>query len=232
MYEMWIPDTNKVVVTASVSFDSYTTTPGSPPSAQPTWHSTPTTGSPPPKLPRMGDIMKRLAPPQPSPSPGGEDDGEIDFHDDDFMLPQAGGPDHFDSFVENNEVDPEPTRGNNQAARHREINADFDASNIVTGKRTRKPTIRANFTSEVFNRCFALALIKPTVGSKLSDLPPEPRNWKAFKIHPRQNDLQLAIDDEYNALISNSTWEPATPEEIASHEVIPAQWVWTYKGDA
>jgi hypothetical protein len=77
-----------------------------------------------------------------------------------------------------------------------------------------------------------MALIKPTVGSKLSDLPPEPRNWKSFKNHPRRSDLQLAMDDEYDALIANGTWRPATLQEIADHEVIPGQWVWTYKGDA
>jgi hypothetical protein len=77
-----------------------------------------------------------------------------------------------------------------------------------------------------------MALLKPTVGSKLSELLPEPRNWHAFKIHSRRNDLQLAMDDEYNALITNQTWRPATPSKIATHEVIPAQWVWAYKGNA
>jgi hypothetical protein len=43
-----------------------------------------------------------------------------------------------------------------------------------------------------------MALVKPTVGSKLSSLPPEPRNWKEFKTHPCRDDLQLAMDDEYN----------------------------------
>jgi hypothetical protein len=66
-----------------------------------------------------------------------------------------------------------------------------------------------------------MALIKPTVGSKLSDLPPKPRNWKSFKNYPRRSDLQLAIDDEYDALIANSTWRPATLQEIADYEVIP-----------
>jgi hypothetical protein len=70
------------------------------------------------------------------------------------------------------------------------------------------------------------------MGSKLSDLPPEPRNWRTFLKHPRRNDLQLAMDDEYNSLIANDTWRPATAEEVTNHEVIPAQWVWSYKGDA
>jgi hypothetical protein len=60
------------------------------------------------------------------------------------------------------------------------------------------------------------------MGSKLSDLPPKPRNWRNFLKHPRRNDLQIAIDDKYNALIANDTWRPATAEEVANHEVILA----------
>jgi hypothetical protein len=60
------------------------------------------------------------------------------------------------------------------------------------------------------------------MGSKLSNLPPEPRNWRTFLKHPRRNDLQLAIDDEYNSLIANDTWCLATAEEIANHEIILA----------
>jgi hypothetical protein len=75
-----------------------------------------------------------------------------------------------------------------------------------------------------------MALVRPT--TKLTDMPPEPRNFKQFLQHPRRDDLQLAMDDEYTALIANNTWRPATPKEIAKYEIIPAQWVWVYKGDA
>ena len=77
-----------------------------------------------------------------------------------------------------------------------------------------------------------MALVKPTVGLKLLELPPEPRNYRQFKVHPQRDDLQLAMDDEYTALIANGTWRPATAEEIAKHKVILGQWVWAYKGDA
>jgi hypothetical protein len=70
-----------------------------------------------------------------------------------------------------------------------------------------------------------MALIKLTVGLKLLEIPLEPRNYRQFKVHPRRDDLQLAMDDEYTALIANGTWRPATAEEIAKHEVIPGQWV-------
>jgi hypothetical protein len=77
-----------------------------------------------------------------------------------------------------------------------------------------------------------MALVKPVLGSKLSDLPPEPCNYREFLKHPHRNDLQLAMNEEFTSLIANSTWRTATAEEIANHEVIPAQWVWAYKGDA
>jgi hypothetical protein len=57
-------------------------------------------------------------------------------------------------------------RGNNRATRRQEINADLNENNIVNGPRERRP--RAYFTSTTFDRCFAMALIKPTVSSKLS----------------------------------------------------------------
>jgi hypothetical protein len=60
----------------------------------------------------------------------------------------------------------------------------------------------------------------------------EPRNYRDFLKHPRCNDPQLAMDDEFTALISNGTWRPAMAKEFATHEIIPAQWVWTYNGNA
>jgi hypothetical protein len=123
-----------------------------------------------------------------------------------------------------------PTQGNNKAPRRHEINADFNKAHIIDSPRLRRP--RVVFTSITCDRCFAMALVKPVLGSKLSDLPPEPRNYHEFLKHPRRNDLQLAMDEEFTSLIANSTWRTATAEEIADHEVIPAQWVWAYKGDA
>jgi hypothetical protein len=152
-----------------------------------------------------------------SPQAGGGDSNDL-------QLPRAGSGDDFDGLSDDDDraapppLPVAPTRGDNVAPRRRDINADLDEAYIIQGPRLR---VRAYFSSATFNRCFAMALIKPTVGSKLSDLPPEPRNWKSFKNHPRRSDLQLAMDDEYDALIANGTWRPATLQEIADHEVIP-----------
>ncbi|KAI0616088.1 Pol-like protein, partial [Pyrenophora tritici-repentis] len=174
-------------------------------------------------------LINRLAdaattPPAP---PQDGDGGDLDNH----QLPRADGGDGFDGFEDDDEAPPAPpTRGNNKAARRHEINADLNPAHIIHGPRNRRA--RAFFTSSTFDRCFAMALVKPTLGSKLSELPPEPRNYRQFLKHPRRDDLQLAMDDEYNALIANGTWRPATAEEIAKYEIIPGQWVWTYKGNA
>jgi hypothetical protein len=49
-----------------------------------------------------------------------------------------------------------------------------------------------------------MALVKPVLGLKLSDLPLEPRNYREFLKHPRRNDMQLAMDEEFTSLITNS----------------------------
>ncbi|KAG9382449.1 rve domain containing protein [Pyrenophora tritici-repentis] len=222
IYQMWIPETDEIVTTASVRFDSYDS-PSTPPLS-------PIIGpSPSPKVLPFKPLINRLAdaattPPAP---PQDGDGGDLDNH----QLPRADGGDGFDGFEDDDEAPPAPpTRGNNKAARRHEINADLNPAHIIHGPRNRRA--RAFFTSSTFDRCFAMALVKPTLGSKLSELPPEPRNYRQFLKHPRRDDLQLAMDDEYNALIANGTWRPATAEEIAKYEIIPGQWVWTYKGNA
>jgi hypothetical protein len=40
------------------------------------------------------------------------------------------------------------------------------------------------------------------------------------------------MDDEYTAFIANNTWHPATSNKIAKYKIIPAQWLWVYKGNA
>jgi hypothetical protein len=221
IYQMWIPDTGKIITTASVKFNGYGAQLATPNPIQ-TPPSSPLVAPIAPLLRQMTDAAGPL------PQAGGSDP-------DDFQLPRVSGGDDFDGLSDDDDgaAPPPPpvapTRGNNVAPCRHDINADLDEAHIIQGLRLR---VRAHFSSATFDRCFAMALIKPTFGSKLSDLPPEPRNWKSFKNHPRRADLQIAMDDEYDALIANATWRPATLQEIADHEVIPGQWVWTYKGDA
>ena len=112
-----------------------------------------------------------------SPQPTVEEVAEDEAHDEDaFQLPEAGGGHDFDGLQPD---DLSPTRGNNRAPHQQEISADINPAQIIKVKRTRqKAGARAYFTLTTFDRCLALALIKPTVGLKLSSLPPEPRNYR------------------------------------------------------
>jgi hypothetical protein len=102
------------------------------------------------------------------PQAGGKDKLPNDANNDnDPPLPEVGRGPEFNSFEDTRP----PTQGNNRAPYQHEINADLDLANILLGRCT-----RAYFTSITFDCCFALALIKPTVGLKLLSLPLEPRN--------------------------------------------------------
>jgi hypothetical protein len=235
---MWILETDKVITTASVKFDKYgeqsETTP--PPPADDTEQGLEAEDAPRGYAPITPIVreMRRASSRAPSP-PTVEEVAEDDAYDGDaFQLPEAGGGHGFDGLQP--EPDPDylqPTRGNNRAPCRQEISADIKKAQIIEGKRTRQNAgARAHFTSTTFDRCLALALIKPTVGLKLSSLPPEPRNYREFLNHPRRPQLQVAMNDEFDALTEINTFRPATAEEIANNEILPAQWVRAFKGDA
>ena len=100
-----------------------------------------------------------------------EEVAEDEAHDGDaFQLPEAGGGHAFDGLQHEPDNLP-PTRGNNRAPRRQEIGADINKEQIIEGKRTRRPArARAYFILTTFDCCLALALIKPTIGLKLSSL--------------------------------------------------------------
>jgi hypothetical protein len=247
IYEMWIPETDKVITTASVKFDKYgeqsETTP--PPSTDDTEQGLEAEDAPRgyALITPIVQEMRRASSRAPSP-PTVEEVAEDNAYDGDaFQLPEAGGGHDFDglqpeaggghNFNGRQPDDLLPTRGNNRTLRRQEISADINKAQIIEGKRTcQNAGARAYFTSTTFDRCLALTLIKPTVGLKLSSLPPEPRNYREFLNHPRRQQLQVAMNDEFDALTEFDTFRPATAEEIANNKILPAQWVWAFKGDA
>ncbi|KAI1590867.1 rve multi-domain protein, partial [Pyrenophora tritici-repentis] len=98
IYQMWIPETDEIVTTASVRFDSYDS-PSTPPLS-------PIIGpSPSPKVLPFKPLINRLAdaattPPAP---PQDGDGGDLDNH----QLPRADGGDGFDGFEDDDEA-PQP----------------------------------------------------------------------------------------------------------------------------
>lgn len=244
IYQMWLPDEDKVITTSSVKFDKHGEKAPPPPDVE---------DSPPssPMMPRFNELpdiasgtneyddltgaLRGLwdtahnhdnvqvpntptATPQRTPPP---------------IRPRAPSPEAPQRRRAESPPSPvQTTRHGNRAERRHEIDADLRQENIITGRRQRRKPEHFTGISFTMASCFATAILKPTVGSKLSELPPEPRNWKDFKNHPRRQQLQAAMDAEYVALTDNNTWRLATTDEINKYKPIPAQWVWAYKGNA
>ena len=116
IYLMWIPETDEIITTASVRFDSYLSpsTPPTSPTIEPSQS---------PKVLPFKPLVNRLAGAATLTAPQHEDDNDLDDH----QLPRADGGDGYDG-MEHNAGAPAPpaqlTRGNNKAARRPRINAD------------------------------------------------------------------------------------------------------------
>ena len=87
IYLMWIPETNKIITTASVRFNSYLSplTPPTSPTIKPSQS---------PKVLLLKPLVNRLAGAATPTAPQQEDDDDPDDH----QLPRAGGGDGFDGF--------------------------------------------------------------------------------------------------------------------------------------
>jgi hypothetical protein len=246
VYEMWILETDKVIPTASVKFDKYgeqseTTLPPPTDNTEQGLEAEDALCGHAPITPIVREM--RQASSQATLPPMVEEVAEDNAYDGDaFQLPKASVGHDFDGlqpkaggghdFNRRQPDDLPPTRSNNRAPCRQEISADINKAQIIEGKRTRQNAgARAYFTSTTFDHCLVLAPIKPTMGLKLSSLPPEPRNYQKFMNHPQRPQLQAAMNDEFNALMEIDTFRPATAKEIANNEILPAQWVWAFKGD-
>jgi hypothetical protein len=118
-----------------------------------------------------------------------------------------------------------------------------DPSNIIEGKRTRKPKsvfITTNNPELAFHSAFATAqkAIDP-VGIPLSELPPAPKHYKEMLKHPYSSSFKVAMDKEINKLTLMKAIEFTTYSEAQSlpattqlSEPIPLMWVFTYKSDS
>ncbi|KAG9379356.1 hypothetical protein A1F94_009712 [Pyrenophora tritici-repentis] len=105
--------------------------------------------------------------------------------------------------VANARATPQRRDTSQNAPRHDEISASFDARNILDGRRriTRPPNRYA-----AVSRCFATAITEATT----TDLPPEPATRKAARLHPYSKQWIAAEDEELVSLDQNGTWETTT----------------------
>ncbi|KAG9378801.1 hypothetical protein A1F94_010570 [Pyrenophora tritici-repentis] len=113
--------------------------------------------------------------------------------------------DNYNSLneVANARATPQRRDTSQNAPRHDEISASFDARNILDGRRriTRPPNRYA-----AVSRCFATAITEATT----TDLPPEPATRKAARLHPYSKQWIAAEDEELVSLDQNGTWETTT----------------------
>jgi hypothetical protein len=113
------------------------------------------------------------------------------------------------------------------------------SSNIITGKRTRKPPDHALAT---YYRAFAIA-INPTAPSKLAgempklrlhrdQLPDPPKRWKDLNDHPFGTEFAQAARAEFGSCWAKDCFKQTeATAATADAEVLPLMWVFTYKFD-
>ncbi|KAF7568939.1 hypothetical protein PtrM4_113540 [Pyrenophora tritici-repentis] len=131
--------------------------------------------------------------------------------------------DNYNSLTEvaNARATPQRRDTSQNAPRHDEISASFDARNILDGRRriTRPPNRYA-----AVSRCFATAITEATT----TDLPPEPATRKAARLHPYSKQWIAAEDEELVSLDQNGTWETTTTIPPGVY-ALPTKWVYKYK---
>ncbi|KAF7452705.1 RVT 2 domain containing protein [Pyrenophora tritici-repentis] len=135
----------------------------------------------------------------------------------------ARSDNNYNSLTEvaNARATPQRRDTSQNAPRHDEISASFDARNILDGRRriTRPPNRYA-----AVSRCFATAITEATT----TDLPPEPATRKAARLHPYSKQWIAAEDEELVSLDQNGTWETTTTIPPGVY-ALPTKWVYKYK---
>ena len=160
-----------------------------------------------------------------------DDEDQQEHLSDDPVLPRklAKGWTESDEYV--------PDRYSNNAPRKADPNV--SSSNIISGKRTRKPTY---LTLAAYYQAFA-AGINPTAPTKLiaelpktklhrNQLPPPPKRWKDLKKHPFGEEFIKAAHTEFNDCWRKNCFERTTATTTTvDTEVLPLMWVFNYKCD-
>jgi hypothetical protein len=115
------------------------------------------------------------------------------------------------------------------------VGADLDESNIVEGKRVRRRraiylTMRyAGVTG--FQAAFTIAHSFSRTKLHRDSLPAEPQSWKEMINHQFREQFTNAALTEWNTLKSKDTFKPVRRDSVASNQILPLKWVFTYKFD-
>jgi hypothetical protein len=123
-----------------------------------------------------------------------------------------------------------------EAPRHLDISASCDVHNILSGKRTRRPTQKVSAVAIALHkpritpylaRCFATAIATAPTATKL-ELPPEPTSMKQARQHMHKDGWISAEGAEYKSHDENSTWEIVTMPPAGIY-ALPTKWIYKYK---
>jgi hypothetical protein len=137
----------------------------------------------------------------------------------------------------------EAAQGTTQAPRAREISATVSESNIISGRRSRRPP---KYDDAIIYTVSAVALSRaiqdkkkasPEVKLHRDELPAEPQTWQdILKLPPRHREgFTKAAYTEYDSLTQMDTFEPTPYEEVIQNpdnELLGTRWVFTYKLDS
>lgn len=126
---------------------------------------------------------------------------------------------------------------------HTRRNDGIDIANIIEGSRRRRPRADPDYHAyaaivpieEVppeMLRTFAAALYteKP-IQRHRDDLPPAPDGWKEMIKHPMAEDFLAACAKEIRSLQEKLTFTVMNRPKDVSKQILPLQWVFTYKFD-
>jgi len=123
-----------------------------------------------------------------------------------------------------------------------EIFGDVDTSNIISGKRSRRPKADNDYAAHTVIHdeeppamlaAFAAGLYaeKPESRRHRDDLPPLPKHWKDVINHPFQEGFMAAMRKELDSLRQKQTYEVTDYPRDRSNQVLPLLWVFAYKFD-
>lgn len=118
---------------------------------------------------------------------------------------------------------------------YREIGLDLNKDNILTEKRTRKPSRRSAYQTALyqdFGGFLTAFQVNPKQRAHRTILPEPPERWNKLPGHPYEAGFREAAKQEYDRLIARGTFKHIPGDQTKGKFVIPLMWVFTYKCDS
>ncbi|OQD85533.1 hypothetical protein PENSOL_c040G03155, partial [Penicillium solitum] len=197
------------------------------------------------KAQEQDDAPKDQSPPLTPSSDATEPDQGVDMHgQDDQLLARDQAQQHEEEAIPAVEDELERQLQAELLAPSREITSSVDASNILSGRRTRRARKDDDFAyattmqpldeePPALLHAFAAGLYaeKPDCRRHRDDLPPPPKHWKDVMNHPFQQGFLAAMKKEIHSLFEKETVEVTEKPRDRGIQILPLLWIFTYKFD-